>query len=68
MKMDAFFTFLTSLDFKTWIAAIGGVVTACTAVTALTPTKVDNLIVNALLAVLNVLAGNVGQNKNADAQ
>ena len=32
----------------------------------LTPTKADNKIVNILLKVLNILAGNVLKNKNAD--
>jgi succinate-acetate transporter protein len=49
-----------------WLVAITSVVTAATAITALTPTKTDDAIVNAILRVLNVLAGNVGKNTNAD--
>jgi len=49
-----------------WIQALFGLVTAATAVTALTPTKSDDKIVNAILKVLNVLAGNVMKNKNVD--
>lgn len=49
-----------------WIPAITGVVTAATAITALTPTKADNKIINAILKVLNFVAGNVLKNKNAD--
>lgn len=49
-----------------WLVAITSVVTAATAVTALTPTKTDDAIVNAILRVLNILAGNVGKNTNAD--
>ena len=49
-----------------WIAAVTGIVTACTAITALTPTKSDDKIINFVLKILNVLSGNIGKNKNAD--
>lgn len=49
-----------------WLTAITGVVTAATAITALTPSKSDDEIINKVLRVLNFLAGNVGKNKNAD--
>ena len=49
-----------------WITAITAVVTAATAITMLTPTKTDDKAVGAVLRVLNILAGNVGMNKNAD--
>jgi len=49
-----------------WILALTAVVTAATAITALTPTKTDDKIINKILRVLNILAGNVGKNKNAD--
>ena len=49
-----------------WLVAITSVVTAATAITALTPTKTDDAVVNAILRVLNIFAGNVGKNKNAD--
>lgn len=49
-----------------WLAAITAVVTAATAITALTPTKTDDAWINAILRVLNILAGNVGMNRNAD--
>ncbi len=64
--MESLFTFITDGTFADWLAAITGVVTAATAITALTPTKTDNKIVSALLKVLNILAGNVLHNKNAD--
>ena len=51
-----------------WATAITGLLTAMTFITALTPTKHDNTIVNMLLTVMNVLAGNIGQNKNADGE
>lgn len=50
----------------TWVHAITGVVTAATAITALTPTKADDQIIGMILKVLNLLAGNVAKNKNAD--
>lgn len=43
------------------------VMSAATLVTAVTPTKVDNKIVNVILAALNFLAGNILKNKNKDA-
>ena len=52
--------------FPAWLVAITTLVTACTAITALTPTKSDDKIVAAVLKVLNVLAGNIGKNRNKD--
>ena len=49
-----------------WLTAITGVVTAATAITALTPSRSDDLVIDKVLRVLNVLAGNVGKNRNAD--
>jgi hypothetical protein len=49
-----------------WLTAITGVVTAATAITALTPSRSDDEIIDKVLRVLNVLAGNVGKNRNAD--
>ena len=52
--------------FPAWLTAITSVVTAATAITALTPTKTDDKYISILLRGLNLLAGNVAKNKNAD--
>lgn len=49
-----------------WISAVTALVAAATAITALTPTRADDVWVDRILRVLNVLAGNVGANRNAD--
>ena len=41
-------------------------VTLATIVTSLTPSRWDNKIVDRLFQFLNLIAGNVGHNKNAD--
>jgi hypothetical protein len=49
-----------------WLAALTGLVTAATAITALTPSKSDDAVLDKVLKVLNFLAGNFGKNRNAD--
>lgn len=49
-----------------YIVAIAGTVAAASAITALTPTKTDDKILDFVLKILNWLALNVGKNKNAD--
>lgn len=62
--MENFFAFFDA--FPAWLTAITSLVTAATALTALTPTQTDDKVVAVALRVLNVLAGNVGKNRNAD--
>lgn len=49
-----------------WLHALTGVVSAATLVTALTPTRHDDAVLDTVLRVLNLLAGNLGRNRNAD--
>ena len=62
--METLSTFFDAIPL--WIEALMALVTGATALTALTPTKVDDEFVNKSLKVLNLLAGNFGKNKNAD--
>ena len=66
--MESILVFLTSDNFADWVVAITGLVTAATAVTALTKTQTDNKVLSIVLKTLNFLAGNVLHNKNADAE
>jgi|TARA_R100000664_G_scaffold832_1_gene2450 hypothetical protein len=49
-----------------WVSAITALVTAATAITALTPTKTDDKAISFILRILNLVAGNIGKNKNKD--
>ena len=53
-------------NLATWITAITSIVTAATALTSITPTQTDDKVISVVLRILNVLAGNVAKNKNAD--
>ncbi len=60
--------FLADLDFGKIFSIATAVLSAATVITALTPTTADDKIVGFILKLLNLLAGNVGKNKNADAE
>lgn len=64
--MDFITTIIAAMP--VWLIALTTVVTACSAITALTPTKTDDKILNYVLMVLNFLSLNVFKNKNADAE
>lgn len=51
-----------------WIHALTAFITGCTAITMLTPTQVDDKVVNFILKVLNICAGNFGKNTNYDEE
>jgi len=55
-----------TMSLTDWWTVATTVVTAATAITAVTPTKVDNQVVGGILRAMNLLAGNVLRNKNAD--
>ncbi len=49
-----------------WLFAITSIVTAASALTALTPTKKDDKLRKYLLAALNFIALNIGNARNKD--
>lgn len=51
-----------------WLAAATGVVTAASAVSAITPTPKDDKVLSGVLGVLNILALNVGHAKRPTVQ
>ena len=51
-----------------WIFALTSLCVAANAITALTPTKVDDKIVGGILQCLNVISLNVGKNRNLDEE
>jgi len=61
------FIMSTLETFPIWLQAIMALVTGATAITALTPTTVDDRTINWLLKILNFMAGNFGKNRNKDA-
>ena len=63
-EMDLF-SFMSAVP--DWLFAITALVSGATAVSAITPTKTDDKILNGAVKVLNLVAGNIGKNKNADA-
>lgn len=70
--LDSIITFITDpllLDLlQQWILAVTSVVTAASAVTALTPTKKDDKIRGFILSVMNFLALNIGNARNRDKE
>mgnify|MGYP003676779413 CR=1 FL=1 len=54
-------------NWNPYLQALCGVVTSATVLTAQTPSKVDDKILNTILKVLNVVAGNVHRNANKDS-
>jgi len=62
-QLEQFFT-----SFPALLVAATSLVTAVSAITALTPTRSDDKVINSILTVLNILSLNVGANRNADAE
>ncbi len=61
-------TWFTTGDLGAWVSVITIVITAANAITMLFPSTANNAFLNAVLKILNFLAVNVLQNKNADAK
>lgn len=61
-----FIGMLASSEVGVWVLALIMLMQGASAFTALTPTNVDNQIINVALRVLNWLSLNVYKNKNAD--
>jgi len=55
--------FLSNLNLE---VVVPWLVTGATVITAATPTQTDNLVLNGVLRVFNIAAGNVFRNRNAD--
>lgn len=49
-----------------WVSALLMLFAGAKAITILTPTRSDDKVVDSILKVLNILAGNFGKDKNAD--
>lgn len=66
--MDGFFSPINAVldQLPAWVTAVTALVTGATALTMITPTTVDNRLLATVLRLLNIVAGNVGKNKNAD--
>lgn len=57
------FGWLENMD---WVTAVPAIVTVANVITAATPTKADNAVLNFGLRILNLFAMNFGMNRNAD--
>jgi len=62
--MDIVLNFFDSAP--AWVAALTAVISSCTLITSLTPTKSDDKIIGFVLKILNFCAGNVLKNVNKD--
>lgn len=63
-NMDAILNLVSGAP--AWVSAVTALVTAATAITALTPTKTDDKAISFVLRILNLVAGNIGKNTNKD--
>lgn len=52
----------------TWVNALLLIFAGAKAITIMTDTRSDDKIVDAILRVLNLLAGNFGKDKNKDSE
>ena len=52
---------------QVWLPVVTGLVTACAAIAALTPTVTDDKIIQKILDVINFIGLNIGKAENKDA-
>ena len=64
--MDTIIAMILGMSVTDWIFVLTSILTAATAITAATPSKADNRALDVALKFLNILAGNIGKNKNLD--
>jgi len=58
--------FIQNLLGNQWVGYITAIVTIAAAITAVTPSKVDNEWLQKIVSLLNLLGLNIGKAKNAD--
>jgi len=58
--------FIQSFLSNQWVSYITAIVTVAAAITAVTPSKVDNAWLAKIVSLLNLLGLNIGKAKNAD--
>ena len=72
MELASFWDSIKNIAAEGWnfisnnISTITYIISGSTVITAATPTRTKNTTLNAVLRLLNILAGNVKKNKNAD--
>ena len=62
--MDIILNFFA--DSPAWINALLSICVSATGITILTKNNYDNKVLNIIIKILNILAGNILRNKNAD--
>lgn len=60
--------FITNIYNSEYFGIITAVMALATAITAVTPSKTDNKVMNVVAKIFNICAGNILKNKNADAE
>lgn len=55
------------MSIENYAEIVTAVITIANIITASTPSKSDNKVLNSILKILNIVSLNIGKNKNADA-
>ena len=53
---------------QVWLPAITGLISACAVIATLTPTTVDDKIIQKILDVINFIGLNIGKAENKDSE